>query len=1215
MPMKQELVNTSTNRIAHREYWCFISYRHADNKQPGRQWASWLHHSLETYEVPADLIGTTNDRGEMIPDRIYPVFRDEEELPADAQLSRPIERAIQQSKFMIVLCSPHAVVSRFVYDEIVRFKTHRPANKDNILAVIIAGDPAGEEVVDIKEVSEIPYSCRQCFPRPIRFVVAADGVVTETPAEPISPDFRLPDNTEGFTSPAAYREFLGSSATEAAIVAFEKRLEQMKLKIIAGILGIPLGILTARDKAYQLARERARMRTLRQWLATVALFAVLAIIGGLVALKQRSVAVENESAANRNAEIAKQNATEARKNAQRATIGEAKATTNEKRALEQLKEASRSDLATAQEHLENGEWQKAVAYLSRAMRYDPENQEAQDALWIAATLSKNKLLCFPAITIKQEYIIVSMAFNPTGDRILAIGENNTVYVWDVKTGLPDGAPIRLPEKVNSAQFSPDGRRIVTASADTAQIWEVNTGKAIGQKMVHETIEAAIFSPDGKQILTTADNSIPKLWDGETGAPNGEVMAVPEAVRSANYSRDGRQIVTASYNEDVRIWSVSTRKMVGSPMRIKNLESAQFSPDGKNIVVTLTNTDKQIWDAKTRRLVSGPINAAKVNGVDFSADGTRLLTTSDDGAVQIWDAGNGQPVGESVHLGSGIMISHFSPDGTRIFTACGYDSVFVNQTGFEGFEYEIKHHDIVPDGDLRRFVYVPSYPCLSPDGAMVATTGFDKTIRIWNSTSSQAAGTAWAGIVSAKYSRDGSRIVTVNTDGCVRVCDASNGDPIGSPILHPGGATIANFSPDGTRIITGGADNIVRIWSAYSGQPAMPGFELEGELEHVVFSPDGKLVATATSNTAQVWDTAGAKPTGGLSMTVNGFVNVGFSQDGTSLFTADAFGVIAWDPKDRIPPRGKVKFGEEVFQANLGGARTHVITVSDDNYVRVWDLRSGRSVGSKVQHLGFTNSAELSLDGTRIVTTGDETWVRIWDLPTGRPIGPVLEVNEGVLNAEFSPDGTQIASISANGDLVRILDVRSRQRLQAKDAKLFAACISGAQLNPLNGAIEQLSIQERLLMWKELDVALVPSPDWRFAAGLVIPRDPETAPASPRGGMTVRQVATNLIKTMISTTTREALSVDPGHPLIPFAFAAVEIEEMSNPLRAKWLIAYGIEHLPRSISADDLRLAARLVAKVVNELPEHKAVARSLLDRAAILSSEDEETQMLRDELK
>ena len=62
--------------------------------------ASWLHHAIETYEVPGDLAATTNDRGDTIPQRIFPIFRDEEELPADADLASPIYRALDASRFV-----------------------------------------------------------------------------------------------------------------------------------------------------------------------------------------------------------------------------------------------------------------------------------------------------------------------------------------------------------------------------------------------------------------------------------------------------------------------------------------------------------------------------------------------------------------------------------------------------------------------------------------------------------------------------------------------------------------------------------------------------------------------------------------------------------------------------------------------------------------------------------------------------------------------------------------------------------------------------------------------------------------------------------------------------------------------------------------------------------------------------------------------------------
>ena len=123
-----------------RNYAVFISYRHADNKEQGRQWATWLHHTLETYEVPPDLVGRANLRGEPVPASLYPVFRDEEELPADADLSANIQRALRHSALLVVLCSPRAVESRFVADEIRVFKELGKAG--HILALMIDGEPS-----------------------------------------------------------------------------------------------------------------------------------------------------------------------------------------------------------------------------------------------------------------------------------------------------------------------------------------------------------------------------------------------------------------------------------------------------------------------------------------------------------------------------------------------------------------------------------------------------------------------------------------------------------------------------------------------------------------------------------------------------------------------------------------------------------------------------------------------------------------------------------------------------------------------------------------------------------------------------------------------------------------------------------------------------------------------------------------------------------------
>ncbi|MEM1294542.1 MAG: toll/interleukin-1 receptor domain-containing protein, partial [Verrucomicrobiota bacterium] len=200
-------------------YWCFISYRHADNKEQDRSWASWLHQEIERYEVPAELVGTKNKRGDVLPERIYPVFRDEDSLPADAYLANSIVNALDRSRFVVVLCSPKAVESQYVAEEIHHFK--KSEHGDRIIAAIISGEPGDPE--------------RECFPEPLRHPVRPDGTLDQSlNEEPIAADFRLKDGSEGFTSAEAYRIHLdkNTKAKKKEIrklsEAYEAQLQLMK---------------------------------------------------------------------------------------------------------------------------------------------------------------------------------------------------------------------------------------------------------------------------------------------------------------------------------------------------------------------------------------------------------------------------------------------------------------------------------------------------------------------------------------------------------------------------------------------------------------------------------------------------------------------------------------------------------------------------------------------------------------------------------------------------------------------------------------------------------------------------------------------------------------------------------------------------------------------------------------------------------------------------
>lgn len=304
-----------------KKYHAFISYRHADNKESGRQWATWLHQAIETYEVPDDLVGQENGRGEVIPARIYPIFRDEEELPANADLGKSIVGALDSTRLLIVLCSPRAVESTYVADEIHYFK--QQGHSDRIIAAMIDGEPntswdTGKQAAGFKVDDE-------CFPIPLQFEYDDKGHRSEKRAEPIAADFRINNDgvpEQSWTSSEAYRLHLQAqdqtqhkytkSEIESLTNKFENQQHLMLLKIIAGILGVPLGELTQRDKAYQLEQVQLKAKKLRRWLLVVTGLALLAIAAGFLAYsKQQEAEQQTQIAQVSESKIIAQNAVNA----------------------------------------------------------------------------------------------------------------------------------------------------------------------------------------------------------------------------------------------------------------------------------------------------------------------------------------------------------------------------------------------------------------------------------------------------------------------------------------------------------------------------------------------------------------------------------------------------------------------------------------------------------------------------------------------------------------------------------------------------------------------------------------------------------------------------------------------------------------------------------------------------------------------------------------
>ena len=297
-------------------------------------------------------------------------------------------------------------------------------------------------------------------------------------------------------------------------------------------------------------------------------------------------------------------------------------------------------------------------------------------------------------------------------------------------------------------------------------------------------------------------------------------------------------------------------------------------------------------------------------------------------------------------------------------------------------------------------YKVNAAAISPDGHFVAFALSDGSLRLWDSTTCNETGSttlSYEGVHLLAVFADG-LIATGSWDQIVRFWDVTNPRFV-MPSLngHTGAVRAINFSMDGTRLLSGSEDKSVRVWDVETVEQ-LKEIHTSSAISSVIYSSNDSIIAVA--------DTAG---------------NL-LRYDVNSYKTEKA-----------------INCGSDVRSLAFAPDASFILATHANNVTSV-DLSPKKATVVVTGHTAQVNAVAYSPDGRFAVSGADDTTVRLWDTKTGQSLGRELRGHSGaVLAVAVSPDSRSIVSADSDG-MGRVWSIASpgdRREDQHTETSLFA----------------------------------------------------------------------------------------------------------------------------------------------------------------------------------
>ncbi|MGP1440333.1 MAG: caspase family protein [Treponema sp.] len=376
--------------------------------------------------------------------------------------------------------------------------------------------------------------------------------------------------------------------------------------------------------------------------------------------------------------------------------------------------------------------------------------------------------------------------------------DNTIKIWDVKTGKCLQIITGHIEEIVLVRYSPDEKYIAGASTGgTIRLWDVASGRCVKTLIGHTgSISHIVYSPNGKYLASDSGDGTIKLWDVSTGRCVKTLTGHTGSISHIVYSPNGKYLASTDRDEKIKLWEVQTGNCLKTLDGYKeyDLNSLVYSADGKYLVSTGDRILAKIWEVETGNCIKTFEKDNKNLWGDYgylevSPDGLYLAGTVDGETIKLWKIRDGKCIEKTLiaHINSIHSIIAFSPDGMYLTCASGDGIIKI---------CDIKTGKCIKElVDNSMFVSKMEY---SPKGKYLALASLDhNTISLWEVDTGKFINNLHVNLYDTQiiYSPDDKYLTTISNQSILKFWNVGTGELLATTLNLKDGEWLT-YTPEG-----------------------------------------------------------------------------------------------------------------------------------------------------------------------------------------------------------------------------------------------------------------------------------------------------------------------------------------------------------------------------------------------------------------------------------